>query len=275
MIYNYFCIFIHDNFGELKKYSRDPFRLLYTHLRKFRKIFLIFKLKILILHSYNKEPIREMVYKNSLIFMNTITIKTQFLLTIFFVLGGFSRISAQQFDERNVIGKWITTDSIGEFYENSESYAFKTDRIDSLVIYEHRRSIDDSTGVVMCTIIDDLYVYGDNGGLICKKGIVVKIGHISQWYITNVNKLHLIIQGRADLRYVILNMDENTLELETFDGKGRLILKKVASPSSRVSEIKQENHAKDIPIYLVDGRKTDVIPTNGIYIKEGVKRINR
>lgn len=216
-----------------------------------------------------------MVYKNSLIFMNTITIKIRFLLAIFFVLGGFSRISAQQFDERNLIGKWITTDSIGEFYTNSESYAFKTDRIDSLVIYDHRRAGDDSTGVVMCTIIDDLYVYGDNGGLTSKKEMVVKIGHISQWYITNVNKLHLIIQGRADLRYVILNMDENTLELETFDGKGRLILKRVSSPSSELSEIKQENQTKDTSIHLVDGRTTDVIPPNSIYIKEGVKRVNR
>lgn len=167
-----------------------------------------------------------------------------------------------------MIGKWITTDSIGQFYTNTESYAFKTDRIDSLELYGNRCHTDDSTGIVKCTIIDTYYDYSNNQKV---TGKVIGIGNISQWFITNENKLHIIIKARADLRYVIHKLDDTSLELETYDGKGKLTLKKISSKTSNIGSAKREVANKDSSLYLVDGKKIDNVPHNTIYIRKGAK----
>ena len=181
-------------------------------------------------------------------------------------------IFSEDFDERDLIGKWETIDSIGSFRSNPKSIVCPNENIDYLEFYDFRRNQDDSCGVVICTAYENVKQYHDDGSVSENWEYVKHIGHVNLWFISNSNKLHIQCQARADLKYVIISLDSEFLVLETYDGKGKLTLRrKKDNASSNVNQniIAESNENR----YTIDGKKSEGSIPKGIYLTYGKKII--
>lgn len=195
--------------------------------------------------------------------------------TILFIMLLFCTTSmfSEEFDERDLIGKWETIDSIGSFRSNPASISCPVENIDYIDLYDFRRNQDDSCGVVICTVYEKVEHYHNDGSVSESWEYVKRYGHINLWFISNVNKLHIQCWARADVKYVIKSLDSEFLILETYDGKGKLTLRRVKDKdSSYVNQsiiVEPDERSK----YTLDGLKIEASAPKGIYISSGKKRI--
>ena len=163
---------------------------------------------------------------------------------------------SEEFDERDLIGKWETIDSIGSFRSNLKS-PLPIENFNYLELYEFRRNGDDSCGVIRCTVYENVKHWNEDGSVSEGWEYVHHYGHVNMWFISNSNKLHIQCQARADFKYVIKSLDSEYLVLETYDGKGRLILK-------RKTEEVDDTYVDD---RFVDTQEEDTYTLNGVKIK--------
>lgn len=181
-------------------------------------------------------------------------------------------IYGQDLDERDLIGKWETVDSIGSFRCNLSSYSFPSENIEYLDLYEFRRNGDDSCGIVKCSVYKETYHFDEQLGFVSDGWSMVPCyGNINSWFISNGNKLHLICKSRADLRYVIKQLDNNNLVLETYDGKGQLTMKRVNENESKISVVTTDKQSDDT--FTLEGIKVEGIMPGKVNIISGKKII--
>ena len=94
--------------------------------------------------------------------------------------------------------------------------------------------------------------------------------YVLDFYITNNDKLHIIIGDDYSLRLKIEELTETSMKLKTYDGKCSITLEK--SETTKVSEMKQEK-SKSTFIYNRAGQRVSGQSINGLYIENGVKKL--
>ena len=93
---------------------------------------------------------------------------------------------------------------------------------------------------------------------------------ILDYFITNNNKLHIIVQDDYTLHFIIEELTSSSLKVKTYDGH-RFTFVKVNSSSS-VKPMTQ-THSADDSIYNLSGQKVEDVTTNGVYIQNGQKKV--
>lgn len=173
-------------------------------------------------------------------------------------------MNAQDFDERDLIGKWETVDSIGSFRYVQHSQ-FPCENIEYLELYEFRRdATSDSCGVIKGTGYIETGHWDDKYGYVYDWGIGPVYGHLNMWFISNNDKLHLIVQGHADVKYVIKQLDSDNLVLETFDGKGQLTMRRIKESESNISSISTGKQSEGT--FTMKGIKVESLIPGRVYI---------
>ena len=93
------------------------------------------------------------------------------------------------------------------------------------------------------------------------------------YFISKNNILHFIPSGsgsRASIRFKIISFSGNKLTLETFSGKGTLVLAKEVPTNVRALKEIEESDDK---YYTIDGKQLKTAPSRGIYINKKKKYI--
>ena len=158
--------------------------------------------------------------------------------------------NAQTFDEVDLIGTWKLDNFSGRL-----PYGIKT--FDSIVLGETVRGTS-----TPCSGFIKGVVYGS--------GKYDEEYYIPDFFISNNNKLHIIVGDNYALRFVIEELTSSSLKAKTYDGH-RLTFSKVHS-SSGVKPMTQTNSA-DGSIYNLNGQKVEDVTTNGVYIQNGQKKV--
>lgn len=162
--------------------------------------------------------------------------------------------NAQTFDEVDLIGTWRTS---GLAYAplkitNIESIALGDNIYDghpqsgSLINYTHE---DDE--------FNEYIEYP-------------RTQRILDYFITNNNKLHIIVQDDYTLHFIIEELTSSSLKVKTYDGHRFTFVKD--NSSSGVKPMTQTNSADD-SIYNLNGQKVEDVTTNGVYIQNGQKKV--
>lgn len=93
------------------------------------------------------------------------------------------------------------------------------------------------------------------------------------YFISKNNILHFIPSGsssRASIRFKIISFSGNKLTLETFSGKGTLVLAKEVPTNVRALK---DLEVSDDKYYTLDGKQLQAAPSQGIYINKKKKYI--
>lgn len=164
--------------------------------------------------------------------------------------------NAQTFNEVDLIGTWKLDNFSGRL-----PYGIKT--FDSIVLGETVRGVSEwNPQGTPCSGFIKGVVYGS--------GKYDEEYYIPDFFISNNNKLHIIVGDNYALRLVIEELTSSSLKAKTYDGH-RLTFSKVNS-SSGVKPMTQTNSADD-SIYNLNGQKVEDVTTNGVYIQNGQKKV--
>lgn len=172
---------------------------------------------------------------------------------IFMLLISVVSVKAQSYDEVDLVGKWY-------FISKPNSFPI---------------GIRDFTGFYLGYITLDGrrrgasgYVFNfDDGDSL--EGI--RDEEILDFFISNNNKLHIIIGDDYCLRYVIEYLTENQMKLKAYDGSYSFIMGKDTSTTGVRSAT--QTQPTDFTVYDLNGKKVENIKTNGIYIQSGQKKV--
>lgn len=93
--------------------------------------------------------------------------------------------------------------------------------------------------------------------------------NVPDFFITNNDKLHIIVGDDYSLRFKIVELTDRTLELKSYDGKCCIMLEKAGT--TRVSEVKQKK-SNFTAIYNLSGQRIGENSRNGLYIVDGMKK---
>lgn len=169
---------------------------------------------------------------------------------IFMLLISVVSVKAQSYDEVDLIGKW---------YFISKPSSFPLGIKDFNGFYLGYTSLEGRKDEVSGYFIDlDKYPYNHNE-------------RILDFFISNNNKLHIIIGDDFCLRYVIEYLTESQMKLKAYDGSYSFIMGKDTSTTGVRSAI--QNQPTDSTVYDLNGKKVENIKTNGIYIQSGQKKV--
>lgn len=186
-----------------------------------------------------------------------------------FVLLLVSAIStnAQTFDEADLVGTWTTTglDYAPLGITNIESITLEDG------LYNYNDEGDDwiekfyGCGKIKLTTIDPNYNpnYDDNEES-------TTIEPILDYFITNNNKLHIIVDEDYTLHFIIEELTTTTLKVKTYGGKSYTFTKD--NSSNAVLSVNMTRPA-DESTYNLSGQEVENITADGIYIKNGQKKV--
>lgn len=168
--------------------------------------------------------------------------------------------NAQNFDETQLIGKWHVTSANGNWNNTIAS-------------------IED---IVFGDIIYDCY----EGYKIYKAyspGYIAHVTHYDCWdeeerhddtidlwdfFISNGNKLHLIVEesvSNLSIRLIIKELSDNSMTLESFDGKSQFVL---AKETTKAPSVTVNTKVQTPNIYDMKGRQVRHTHKNSIYIQD-------
>lgn len=163
--------------------------------------------------------------------------------------------NAQTFDEVNLIGTW-RLDNFSEKFPYGITF-------DSIVLGD----VAGVDGGLPCSgFITGLAIPGSeryNGDSDSEKSI-------PDFFISNNNKLHIIVGDDFALRFVIEELTSSSLKAKTYDGHRFTFVKD--NSSSGVKPMTQ-THSADDSIYNLNGQKVEDVTTNGVYIQNGQKKV--
>ena len=174
------------------------------------------------------------------------------LFSLFLILA--MNVNSQTFDEVLLEGTWKPTHITGTLPYGIESF----------------------TGITLGECVP----YWDNAS-----GIITELRYkggeyhhfeegeeVTDFYISNNNKLHIIVSGEYALRFIIEELTETSLKVKTYDGTGSITLTK--ENSTRVGSI-TKTPAQSTDAYSLSGQKVTNLQPNTIYIKDGQKQLIR
>ena len=183
-----------------------------------------------------------------------------------FVLLLVSAIStnAQTFDEADLVGTWTTTglDYAPLGITNIESITLEDG------LYEYEDDYDDykfyACGIMALTKKDPNYArHGDDEEY-------TAIEPILDYFITNNNKLHIIVDEEYTLHFIIEELTATTLKVKTYGGKSYTFTKD--NSSNAVQSVNMTRPA-DESTYNLSGQEVENITADGIYIQNGQKKV--
>ena len=170
-------------------------------------------------------------------------------------------IKAQTFDETQLSGTWKVNNITG-------TLPMRIIGFETLVLEEAIMVWDEE--------YDDWDLYP---GLI--KGILdgrdnhspgPKDDYLLDFFISNGNKLHLIVNDNYSLRFIIEELTNTTLILKTFRGDGKVTLLK--ENESNVSGVSQDDNSES-STYNLQGYKLKTVKSSGVYVRDGRKVLSK
>lgn len=183
-------------------------------------------------------------------------------ILLLLILVSTISIKAQTFDETQLSGTWKVENIMGTLPMRIVSF-------DKLVLEEAMMMWDEED--------DDWDWYP---GLI--KGIVEngrghhspgpKDEYLLDFFISNGNKLHLIVNDEYSLRFIIDELTNTTLILKTYKGDGSIMLSKENTSSVRC--ISQDSLSKS-STYNLQGQKVERPHVLGVNIRNGRKTLSK
>ena len=107
------------------------------------------------------------------------------------------------------------------------------------------------------------------------KGIVFGSGeyrdekHIPDFFISNNNKLHIIVGDDFSLRFIIEELTATTMKVRTYDGKCS-----VTFTMKNPTDIKAvQKNSENTDTYNLGGQKVKNVTSDGVYIQNGQKKV--
>lgn len=170
-------------------------------------------------------------------------------------------IKAQTFDETQLLGTWKVEKITGTLPMQIISF-------DTLVLEEAMMVWDEN--------YDDKDWYP---GLI--KGILdgrdnhsvgPKDDYLLDFFISNGNKLHLIVNDEYSLRFVIEELTNTTLILNTYKGDGKITLMK--ENAAGIRDVRQDKNSES-STYNLQGYKVEKVTPSEIYVRNGRKVVSK
>ena len=160
--------------------------------------------------------------------------------------------NAQTIDEDALVGTWTTPGLAYAPYKitNIESITFGDD------IY---RSYQPCSGII------SNYTESDEEG-----NEYVKTRRVLDYFITNNNKLHIIVQDYYALHFIIEELTPSSLKVKTYDGQSYTFEKDNSSTEVKPMTL---TRSADDSIYNLSGQKVEDFTTNGVYIQNGQKKV--
>ena len=174
------------------------------------------------------------------------------ILLMFSLIFAMS-VNAQTFDEALLVGTWKPTTMMGTLPYKIESFT-------SITLGEYYNEWGDrASGLIAALRYEGgEWVHNEEGETVL------------DFYISNNDKLHIIVSGDYALRFVIEELIETSLKLKTYDGTCAIELTKESSTGIASTAKAPE---KDAATYNLNGQKIDSPQPNMIYIQNGQKKV--
>lgn len=192
-----------------------------------------------------------------------ITGMKKFYLFVLLLVSAIST-NAQTFDEADLVGTWTTTglDYAPLGITNIESITLGDG------LYGDIDDIDDykfyACGIINLTKKNPNYaLYDDDEEFTDIKAIL-------DYFITNNNKLHIIVDEDYTLHFIIEELTATTLKVKTYGGKSYTFTKD--NSSNAVQSVNMTRPA-DESTYNLSGQEVENITADGIYIQNGQKKV--
>ena len=164
-------------------------------------------------------------------------------------------ITAQTYDEAQLTGVWEP-----ESVEGTLPHGILS--IEQVCLGDTVRDISESEpNGIPCSGLINMYMKN--------KPSEVLERYVPDFFITNNDKLHIIVGDDYSLRFKIVELTDRTLVLKSYDGKCSITLEKVGT--TKVSEVRQQK-PNSTAIYNLSGQRVDENSRNGLYIVDGVKK---
>lgn len=175
------------------------------------------------------------------------------------MLSGVMTVKAQQYDELDLLGTWTVTSQTGEIsntLKTFEKITFGETMMDyyhkNMDEWEYQESFPVPVGVLFGSVESDDYKRPTN--------------QVSDFFISNGNKLHILIVDKEELTmlFVIQRFTGEELVLTNYNGKCEITLtKSVPTVVSNLSSTEREENE----YYSLDGIKVSN-PDKGIFVEK-------
>ena len=160
--------------------------------------------------------------------------------------------NAQTFNEEDLVGTWTTTGFTYALYKILDMESI------TLGAGEYNRRV--ASGVIKnMTWIDIWDNYEDRGDR-----------RIFDYFISNNNKLHIIVEDDYVMHFIIEELSASSLKVKTYDGQSYTFAKDNSSTEVKPMTI---TRSADDSIYNLNGQKVEDVTTNGVYIQNGQKKV--
>ena len=165
--------------------------------------------------------------------------------------------NAQTFDEADLVGTWTTT---GFTYAPCKIMNMESITLGPGVyeVWEGERFV--TSGLIKNMTHIEPYnnrEYTENT-------------RILDYFISNNNKLHIIVEDDYAMHFIIEELSASSLKLKTYDGQSYTFAKD--NSSTEVKPMTQ-TYSTDDSIYNLSGQKVEDVTTNGVYIQNGQKKV--
>lgn len=174
------------------------------------------------------------------------------ILLMFSLIFAMS-VNAQTFDEALLVGTWKPTTMMGTLPYKIESFT-------SITLGEYYDEWGDRASGLIAALR-----YEGGGWVHDEAGETVL-----DFYISNNNKLHIIVSDDYALRFVIEELSETALKVKTYDGACSITFTKEGS--TRVASVANTS-TQTTTTYNLNGQKIDSPQPNTIYIQNGQKKV--
>ena len=169
-------------------------------------------------------------------------------------------IKAQTFDETQLSGTWKVENIVGTLPMRIVSF-------DKLVLEEALMVWDEDDWDWYPGLIKGIVEYGRG-----PHSPGPKDDYLLDFFISNGNKLHLIVDDDYSLRFIIDELTNTTLILKTYKGDGSIKLSK--ENTSDVRCISQDGHSKS-STYNLQGQKVERSHVLGVNIRNGRRSLSK
>ena len=170
-------------------------------------------------------------------------------------------VKAQSFNEIDLIGKWNVSSVTGNHPLGIKSFTG---------IYFGYATVSDDENETHCSsgFITDFISYDYYRNCDYSRSYVF----ILDFFISNNNKLHIIIGDDYGLRFIIESLSDTSMKLKSYDGATTIELTKESSTG--IKEFHNSPNAES-GIYNIEGKSVGTTTSDGIYIINGKKVLIR
>lgn len=201
--------------------------------------------------------------------------KKYLVLLISFVCIGAMQVKAQSFDEADLIGMWVRTSAMQSVDDNLIS-------IDSLAfgvgMLSYTEEVDYGEGIekrVHSNYADGLF-FGQWQGSVDGESLssLFNKATLSDFSITNGNKLHINIIGEVTLIFRIVTLSSSSLVIQPLGTNNSIYFSKIRNTPSNIKDVTLSEDMKETAVYDINGRRiakgqkgVNIVKTGGTVYK--------